>query len=93
MMGAAHENTVVLRSRLLLSETRRLRGLSLRDMADRLPCGKSFIQALESGAKTSCSSQLGARIEETLAVPPGLLFAPLKSSLPDKPSARKDVAA
>lgn len=86
----ARRTTVTLRSRLLLRETRKLRDLSLRDMGDRLPCGKSFIQALEVGTKTTCSAAVGARIEEVLGVPEGLLFQPVKSAAADSPSLVRD---
>lgn len=68
-------------------------GYSLRDMADRLPCGKSMVHALTDGTKTTCSAGLGERIAEVLGVPFQVLFMPAPSVKRGRPSRNLDVAA
>lgn len=55
-------------------------GYSVRELADRLPCGKSMVSALLTGTKRSCSQALAERIAEVLGVPFAVLFAPAVSS-------------
>lgn len=55
-------------------------GYSVRELADRLPCGKSMVSALLNGTKKSCSAALGERISEVLGVPFAVLFAPVGST-------------
>lgn len=83
--------TVRLRSKTLMFELKEARGYSVRDMADRLPCGKSMVSALLTGQKTTCSARLGARIAEVLGVAPQVLFMPVVSTTVD--DASKSVAA
>jgi len=91
------DQSVRLRSHLLLRELRLAAnggdGFSLRDMADRLPCGKSMIAALESGQKQTCTAYLGERIAEVVGVPFTVLFAPAPSVRRGRPSKSQDVAA
>lgn len=83
--------TVRLRSKTLMFELKEARSYSLRDMADRLPCGKSMVHALLTGEKTTCSAKLGERIAEVLGVAPQVLFMPVVST--DVVAASKGVAA
>lgn len=90
------DQSVRLRSHLLLKELRMAanggEGFSLRDMADRLPCGKSMVSALENGEKQTCSAILGERIAEVVGVPFTVLFAPAPSVRRGRPSSRQDAA-
>ena len=85
-------STVRLRSPALMAELMKAQGFSNRDMADRLPCGKSMVHALASGTKTTCTENLGARIAEVLRVPTSVLFLPAPSVRRGRPSMIKDVA-
>jgi hypothetical protein len=89
--------SVRLRSAPLLRELMKAanggQGYSLRDMADRLPCGKSMVHALVSGEKQTCRAELGERIAEVVGVPFAVLFAPAPSIRPGRPSRQQDVAA
>ena len=67
-------------------------GYSVRELADRLPCGKSMVHALLSGTKTQCSKALGDRIAEVLGVPSAVLFAPVESTSRGRTSRREDAA-
>jgi hypothetical protein len=87
----ARRQTVRLRSHSLLTELVRAKGFTVRDMADRLPCGKSMVHALMTGEKQSCSAYLGERIAEVVGVPTAVLFAPAVSKNVAAPST--DVAA
>jgi transcriptional regulator with XRE-family HTH domain len=53
----------------------RQRGYSMAQVARYAGCSKAFVHGLCSGAKQSCSVQLGRRIAEVLDVPFELLFA------------------
>jgi transcriptional regulator with XRE-family HTH domain len=53
----------------------RQRGYSMAQVARCAGCSKAFVHGLCSGAKPSCSPQLGRRIAEVLDVPFELLFA------------------
>ncbi|TGD84307.1 XRE family transcriptional regulator [Mycolicibacterium sp. CH28] len=53
----------------------RQRGYSMAQVARCAGCSKAFMHGLCSGAKQSCSIQLGQRIAEILDVPFELLFA------------------
>lgn len=90
-----HESVRV-RSAALLRELRMSKGLSLRDMAERLPINKSRLSALENSlpnAKT-CPTEVGERIAEVLGVSTGVLFAPAPSVKRGRPSVgRGQVAA
>lgn len=88
----ASRQTVRLRSPRLLTELVKAKGYTVRDMADRLPCGKSMIHALMTGEKQSCSAYLGERIAEVVGVAPVVLFAP-KVSTNAADSSAKTVAA
>ena len=79
--------------RELMSAADNGRGYSVRDMADRLPCGKSMVHALASGAKVTCTDNLGSRISEVLGVPTSVLFMPAPSVRAGRPSTRQDAAA
>lgn len=85
-------DTVRPRSTALLRELMKAKNYSVRDMADRLPCGKSMISALTTGAKPSCSRALGDRIAEVLGVAPQVLFAPVESTPVDKASTKATAA-
>lgn len=95
------EQSVRLRSNALLRELIAAAnggdGYSLRDMADRLPCGKSMIHALVTDnpehRKTTCSEALGRRIAEVVGVPFTVLFAPSPSTHRGRPSRNADRAA
>jgi ribosome-binding protein aMBF1 (putative translation factor) len=91
-----HEPSVRLRSATLLKELMRTanngEGLSLRDMADRLPCGKSMIHALTNGTKQSCTETLGKRIAEVLGVATPVLFMPDPSIRRGRPFKQQDAA-
>jgi transcriptional regulator with XRE-family HTH domain len=52
----------------------RQRGFSMAALGNTVGCSKSFVHALCSGAKRSCTPQLGVRIAATLDVPLDLLF-------------------
>ncbi|EHB58955.1 helix-turn-helix domain protein [Mycolicibacterium rhodesiae JS60] len=52
----------------------RQRGYSMGQVARHAGCSKAFVHGLCSGAKPSCSAQLGRRIAEVLDVPFELLF-------------------
>lgn len=84
--------TVRPRSTALLCELVKAKEFTVRDMADRLPCGKSMVHALMTGEKATCSKQLGDRIAEVLGVPPKVLFAPVVSTHADATSAKKNAA-
>jgi hypothetical protein len=84
--------SVRVRSSALLVELRRSTDLSLRDMADRLPCGKSMLHALETGTKQTCSAVLAERIAEVLGVKCAVLFAPAPSVHRGRPSRQEDAA-
>lgn len=43
-------------------------------------CSRQFIHQLVSGGRTTCTPEVGARIEEALRVLPGTLFLPKGSS-------------
>lgn len=85
--------TVRIRSSALLRELVKAKGYTVRDMADRLPCGKSMIHALMTADQTTskdrkytCSKRLGDRIAEVLGVAPQVLFAPIESTMVDAAS-------
>ena len=84
--------TVRLRSSALMAELMRAKELSVRDMADRLPCGKSMVGALSKGTKQTCTAGLGERIAEVLGVPTSVLFLPAPSVRRGRPSTMRDVA-
>lgn len=91
--GRRHVATTVrLRSATLMAELMRAKELSVRDMADRLPCGKSMVGALSKGTKTTCTEALGDRIAEVLGVPTSVLFMPAPSVRRGRPSTQKDAA-
>lgn len=75
-----------------MAELMKAQDFSVRDMADRLPCGKSMVHALASGTKVTCTSGLGDRIAEVLGVPPSVLFLPAPSVRRGRPSIVRDVA-
>lgn len=60
----------------------RQRGYSMAQVARGAGCSKAFMHGLCSGAKQSCSVQLGQRIAEILDVPFELLFATNSSRHP-----------
>lgn len=80
--------TVRPRSTALLRELVKAKGYSVREMADRLPCGKSMISALMTGEKKTCSATLATRISEVLGVAPQVLFTPIASTSEDGASFR-----
>ena len=84
--------TVRPRSVALLCELVKAKGYTVRDMADRLPCGKTMINDLMLGKKKTCSQGLGDRIAEVLGVAPQVLFAPVESSKKDTSSSAADAA-
>jgi hypothetical protein len=79
----AQEPSVRLRSAALLRELMAAAnggsGYSYRDMADRLPCGKTMVGELATGVTATCTESLGDRIAEVLGVPTRVLFAPAPS--------------
>lgn len=95
------EQSVRLRSKTLLRELMRAAnngdGYSLRDMADRLPCGKSMIHALisdsEKHGKVTCTQSLAVRIAEVVGVPFAVLFEPSPSTHRGRPSTKKEPVA
>ena len=74
--------------RELMSAADNGKGYSRRDMADRLPCGKTMISDLASGETLTCSKALGDRIAEVLGVASSVLFAPAPSVKRGRPSTR-----
>ena len=82
--------TVRPRSVTLLSELVRSKDFTVRDMADRLPCGKTMINDLMLGKKATCSKALGDRIAEVLGVAPHVLFAPVEYAVVDTVSTAQD---
>jgi transcriptional regulator with XRE-family HTH domain len=76
-----------------MAELMKAKGFSSRDMADRLPCGKSMVAELANGSRQTCSEGLGDRIAEVLGVATRILFVPAPSVRRGRPSTRKDVAA
>lgn len=58
----------------------RQRGFSMSRLGRYAGCSKTFIHGLCSGAKRSCSPQLGERIAEALDVPISILFVTETSS-------------
>ena len=91
------ETSVRLRSAALLRELMAAAnggdGYSYRDMADRLPCGKSMIGSLATGERTTCTESLGDRIAEVLGVATSVLFAPAPSVKRGRPSTKQVDAA
>lgn len=87
-----HDMTVRLRSASLMAELMSAQDLSIRDLADRLPCGKSMVGALIKGTKTTCTDLLGERIAEALRVPASVLFMPAPSVRRGRPCLLKDAA-
>lgn len=85
-------SSVRLRSPALMAELMKAQNLTCRDMADRLPCGKSMVNALAKGTKTTCTELLGVRIAEVLGVPTPVLFLPAPSVRRGRPSTVKDAA-
>lgn len=65
-----------LRDPQLLADYMRLRDVSQARLGRAVGCSRQFVwQLLNDPAKRTCTDEVGARIEETLAVLPGTLFA------------------
>lgn len=52
-------------------------------------CSRQFIHMLASGQKTTCTREVGTRIEEALRVLPGTLFVPQVSPTAGQPVRRR----
>lgn len=88
-----HQSYEVLKPEFL-KIARAAKKLSLREAADRLPCGKSALQALETGKLKTLSKTLGDRIVEVYGAPIEFLFVPAPSVKRGRPAKdRGQVAA
>jgi predicted amidophosphoribosyltransferase len=73
-------DTYVLKSRLVLIELMD-KLFSVRALAEEVGCGKSMIQHLRAGTRTTCSRALAEAIEDALGLPVrGMLFVPIAST-------------
>lgn len=80
------QETVRLLSHKLLQGQLEAKNMSYRDLADRSRCGKSMIGYLASGAKSTCTAELGKRIAEAVGLDYTVLFAPAPSVRRGRPS-------
>lgn len=81
------------KSLMLIRELMKSKELTVRDMADRLPVGKSTVGNLLTGKQPTCSPELADRISEVLDIDSAVLFAPSVSAKRGRPSTRSDAAA
>jgi transcriptional regulator with XRE-family HTH domain len=67
----------------------RQRGYSMAALGREVGCSKSFVHALCSGAKRSCTPRLGVQIATALDVPLDLLFDTTGSVRPSRKVSRQ----
>lgn len=63
-----------LKSRTALREAMQAQGVPVRVLAERAGCGKSIVGLLRSGARSSCSPALAAKLAAALDVPAEHMF-------------------
>ncbi len=63
-----------LKSRTALREAMQAKRVPVRVLAERAGCGKSIVGLLRSGARSSCSPELAAKLAAALDVPAEHLF-------------------
>lgn len=72
---------VHLRSAELLAEYMNYKGLSVRELAQRVGTSRATIGHLRSGKRTYCNPALATKIAKVLDAPPSLLFLPRASNV------------
>jgi plasmid maintenance system antidote protein VapI len=79
-------------NKVMLEHLIRKSGTAVTDLAEQVKTSRSTIYRLISGKTPLCHDLLAERIEETLGVPPGALFVPVRVSRPVVVRAGQDAA-
>lgn len=70
-----------LKSRDVLRQYMKYRGLNVRELAEQAKVSRATVGHLHSGKRKGCRPEAAAAIERTLGCPPGLLFDPVVSNV------------